>query len=208
MKSNIFKSNNVGKTIDRRFIMEPDDNVESSSSYRKKTDKFEKRSFNQRQNQDYAQVHNSFIDEKERKKKMQEKKLVMNDVNYPVLLNDSDNSDKKEDNKLTSSFNFADAVKKEKIIEYAEEEKVVEKVPPGCVKVCRGANGKFIFEYGESTIKEFDEKWDEYDKKQQLSIIRKKLENQRIDYIRKYGIDNYENYCIPSFESDSEDEYE
>ena len=211
MKSNIFKSDPKGDNRNDRFIMGEDTNPSKNrfNDDRRRDDmrRDDMRRDNRRMN-DNNQSKNFFVDEKQREKKMNEKKLVISDMNFPVLIDQV--VSKSEENTIIEKSvplpiisNFASAVKKEKIIETGP---VVEKVPPGCVRITQDKDRKIVYEYGESTIEEFDNKWRDYDRRMELKAIINKAEKYKENYIDLYGIEDYEKYVKPYSDYDTEDD--
>jgi len=139
--------------------------------------------------------------EKERIKKENEKNMALNEFNFPVLGN-KESLQKVEDN----TVNFLEIMKKEK----TDTLSIIEKIPPGWVRINKGANNDAIFEYGESKPETNFVKIDHSLQEQTnnvIEIMKSRWEKYRENYIELYGEDAYEKNYISNINSSNEDDF-
>ena len=133
---------------------------------------------------------------------------ILNELNFPSFC---------EKNELAlennPAINYSNAIRSENNENTTINNKNIEIVKPGWVKISissnDGSNGYSNFEYGISTIIEPIEPSFNDQMSEVINNMNKKWENYKEDYINLYGIDEYEkNHLMLNHELDYDSDYE
>jgi hypothetical protein len=163
---------NAFKTKSRFSSLIEEKNVSDKKS---QLDKYDKK-----ENTNYTK----FKDDKENKIKEEQKKLIMNDNNFPTLTNEKINE------KISETLNFIDKVKTVMIVD-EEVSTNEEYVPPGYLFMKRDKNtNKIIRKYGEMSI--YKEENEIINPNKIIDKLVYLYEKRKEEYINLWGEEEYE----------------
>jgi len=193
MKSNIFKSEQKND----RFQMTDTQNS-AENDIPRTTQRREHRRDDRPRDTRQFEGRNAFASGE---KKVKKEEFKMDDENFPSLLIDDKIESKVE------TMNFASATKKERVQEDTTLE--IDKVPPGWVRISMGADRKFVYEYGESSNIDYDERYEQEIINDEINCMIRRWAKYKEAYLELYGEEEYEKYFMPYNPYNTEDdEYE
>ena len=124
----------------------------------------------------------------------------MDDESFPCLVVED-----KIENKV-ETMNFASATKKERIEE--DSSNIMDKVPSGWVRISMGLDRKYVYEYGENTNIDYDERYEQDIINDKINSMIRRWAKYKEDYLEQYGEEEYEKYFTPYNPYNTEDEEE
>ena len=113
----------------------------------------------------------------------------MDDESFPSLLVENKIESKVE------TMNFASAAKKERVEE--DNSTIMDKVPPGWVRISMAPNRKYVYEYGDSSNIDYDERYEQDIINEGINSMIRRWEKYKEDYLDLYGEEECEKYFTP-----------